>query len=207
MKAERPIYYLKPGMELVLASASPRRAELLGSLGLPFRVEVSGHAEDMQPGESAAVMVERLAFEKAAIVSKLNPSSWVIGADTTVLCEGKILGKPVDAEEAALMLRAISGRQHEVWGAFALVHATSGVKFVHCNRSLVEIASLSDEEIEIYIAGGEPLDKAGSYAVQGVGAAFVRGVEGSYTNVVGLNLSALREAMLRFDVMGCRGLN
>lgn len=167
---------------LILASASPRRAELLRASGVDFTVRVADINEDQQPGESASAYVLRLAREKAAAVAQ--DDELVLGADTTVVIGGEITGKPADAEDAARMLRALSGEWHEVLTG---VHLRRG----HQSRSDVAItrvkfAPLSDAEIRWYIASSEPFDKAGAYAIQGYASLFIEQIEGSYSNVVGL---------------------
>ena len=177
-------------MALVLASSSPRRAEILTALGIPFVVDPAEIPEEIAPGESGERAASRLAAEKAACVAARRPESWVLAADTLVLLGGRILGKPRDGAEAAEMLRFLGGREHRVVTA---VHFTRGAG---PGREIVEttgvrIAPLSEEEILWYVATGEPRDKAGAYAVQGLGARFIESVDGSYTNVMGLPARAV----------------
>ncbi len=167
---------------LILASASPRRAELLRAAGIDFTVRVADINEDQQPGESAQAYVLRLAREKAEAVA--HDDELVLGADTTVVIGGEITGKPTDAQDAERMLRALGGEWHEVLTG---VHLQRG----HQSRSdlaitRVKFAPLSNEEIEWHIASGEPFDKAGAYAIQGYASLFIERIEGSYSNVVGL---------------------
>jgi septum formation protein len=174
---------------IVLASASPRRKELLSGIGLSFRIIPSEVDETLINGESPDVHVCRLALAKASEVSEKVPDSWVLGADTIVVIDDTILGKPRDEEEARFMLARLSGRTHEVFTGYAIVHA----RFPEKNRvryvtSAVYIRDLSSDEIEDYVSTDEPMDKAGSYAIQGIGAGIVERVAGSYTNVVGLPL-------------------
>lgn len=184
---------------LVLASASPRRHELLGLLGLPFRVIVADVDESLVQGEAPELMVRRLAIEKARAVSVREPASWVIGADTTVvLREGesdRILGKPADRVEAERMLAELAGRDHLVFTGFAVRCEERGVERSEVVATRVWFKPLSREEIRAYVATGEPLDKAGSYGVQGVASAFVSRLDGSFTNVVGLPLAELHSVM------------
>ena len=182
---------------LVLASASPRRALILRALGVRFRVVVSGADETIAPGEEAAAAAERLARLKAAAVARSEPPP-ILGADTLVVCEGRMLGKPDSPEEARQMLRLLSGRTHDVVTGLCLVaaHGTrSGIE-----RTAVTFAPMSAGEIDWYVAGGEPMDKAGAYHVDGKGALFVSSVAGSPSNVAGLPvrlfLSLAREAGL-----------
>jgi septum formation protein len=171
---------------LILASSSPRRSEILTSLGIPFRAVPSSVDEALRPGESAEAAAARLAGEKAAEVSARHPSDWVLAADTLVFfADGRILGKPRDDAEAAQMLRQLSGREHQVVTAVRLRRGTdAGQEDVAVSG--VRIAALAEEEIAWYVATGEPRDKAGAYAVQGLGARFIESISGSYTNVMGL---------------------
>jgi len=168
---------------LVLASASPRRALILRTLGVRFRVVVSGADERLEPGEEAGAAAERLARLKAASAARSEPPP-ILAADTVVVCEGRILGKPVSPEDARQMLRRLSGRTHEVVTGLCLIAprgTRSGVE-----RTAVTFAPMSAEEIDWYVASGEPIDKAGGYHVDGKGALFVSSVAGSPSNVAGL---------------------
>jgi len=189
---------------LILGSSSPRRKELLAGVGLAFDVVVSAIDETPHGEESAQTMVERLARAKAEAVARLHPHAWVLGADTTVLIDALILGKPESTEEAAEMVQRIQGRTHTVWGAFALCCQELGVVHVESHCSEVTLRPLSASMIAAYVKTGEPLDKAGSYAVQGIGASFIEAVHGSYTNVVGLNLSACVAQLLAHGVVEVR---
>jgi septum formation protein len=185
---------------LVLASASPRRSELLTQAGYRFRVHPAHIPEDPLPGEDPIVYVTRLAREKAeAVYRELTAggdskeeradgqSLAVLGADTTVTLDNTILGKPVDASDAARMLRMLSGRTHRVITSVALVTA-AGVE-VAAEATAVRFLTLSDAEIADYVAGGEPMDKAGAYAIQGHAARWIPRIEGCYFNVMGLPLA------------------
>ena len=167
---------------LILASASPRRAELLRAAGVSFTVRAADIDEACRPGEPAADYVLRLAGEKAEAVARGD--ELVLGADTTVVIDGEIVGKPTDAADAARMLRALGGRWHEVLTAVHLRRGSQIRAEVAITR--VKFAPLSDEEIKWYIASGEPFDKAGAYAIQGYASLFIERIEGSYSNVVGL---------------------
>jgi septum formation protein len=185
--ADRPI-------RLVLASSSPRRAEILTSLGIPFLVDPPDVEEAVRPGESAERAASRLAAEKAAQVAGRRPTEWVLAADTLVVLDGSLLGKPADAEEARRMLRSLAGRRHVVVTAVRLTRfGAPGEEIVE--RSAVRIGPLTEEELGWYVATGEPMDKAGAYAVQGLGARFIESVEGSYTNVMGLPARAVYRLM------------
>jgi septum formation protein len=192
---------------LVLASASPRRRELLTQAGFVFSVHPAHIPEDPQPGEDPIAYVTRLAREKAeAVYRELSsaaiesgqqgsngPSLAVLGADTTVTLDGHILGKPENAVDAARMLRMLSGRTHRVITGVAVV--TADRVEVAAEVTAVQFLTMSDEEIASYVAGGEPMDKAGAYAIQGRAAKWIPRIEGCYFNVVGLPL-ALVNAML-----------
>jgi septum formation protein len=173
---------------LILASGSPRRAHILKELGVPFRVEVSHEDESLRAGENGATTVERLARAKALAVAG-NQTLPVLAADTEVLCDDEILGKPADESEARAILRRLSGRSHEVVTGVCLVDgggAHSGVE-----RSRVTFAELSEDEVAWYVGTGEPLDKAGGYNIHGRGALFIETIEGSPSNVAGLPVRLL----------------
>lgn len=185
--------------KVVLASASPRRRELLAALGLPFDVRPVDLDETPRPGEPPRAYVARLAVEKAAAADS-HAGELVLAADTVVVLPGEgegggpaLLGKPADPAEAEAMLARLAGRQHVVFTGVALVGGGDGDgrKAVAIEESRVRLAPLGPDEIAWYVATGEPLDKAGSYAIQGVGALFVEAVEGNYSNVVGLPLPAV----------------
>ena len=169
---------------MILASRSPRRAELLTAAGIPFDVLAVDVDETPREGETPREYVERLAIEKAQAVFALRPGATVLGADTTVVVDGRVLGKPADAAEAAAMLMSIGGRDHEVLTGVALV-GPAGVR-TGVETTRVWIAELGPAEIEWYVQSGEPMDKAGAYGIQGLASRFVTKIEGSYTNVVGL---------------------
>jgi len=173
---------------LVLASASPRRARILRGLGVSFRVLVSHEDESLRPGEDGAAAVERLARAKALAVAR-EETLPVLAADTEVLCDGHVLGKPADEQDAVAMLRRLQGRAHDVVTGVCVV--AGGVARSGVERSVVRFAPMSEREIAWYAATGEPLDKAGGYHVDGKGALFVETVEGSPSNVAGLPLRLL----------------
>ncbi|HLL74558.1 MAG TPA: Maf family protein [Pyrinomonadaceae bacterium] len=183
---------------LVLASASPRRAEILRGVGWPFEAEAADVDESLRAGESPADYVERLAREKAGAVARARLFGLVLGADTVVVCEGEILGKPRDDEDARRMLRSLSGRWHEVLTGVALVRAEDSRREVSHALTRVRFCRMSDEEIDWYVATNEPADKAGGYAVQGRAALFVEGLEGDYWNVVGLPVRLVYELAGKF---------
>lgn len=171
-------------MELILASGSPRRAALLESIGLTFRVVVPDVDEGRLPDEEPDHYVERVARLKAAVVDEAD--AVVIAADTTVVHEGRVLGKPEHPGEARTMLLRLSGDSHVVFTGVAVYGGRSMSSTV--DRTLVRMVEMTDNEIDRYVATGEPLDKAGAYALQGIGGMFVESVEGSASNVVGLPL-------------------
>jgi septum formation protein len=168
---------------LVLASASPRRAQILTALRVPFRVVVSHVDETIGPEEDGAVAAERLARKKAEAVAGSEELP-VLAADTVVVCEGQVLGKPASPEDAARMLRMLSARRHEVVTGVCLV--TGGAVRSGIERTSVSFASMTDEQVGWYVATGEPMDKAGAYHVDGIGSAFIASLSGSPSNVAGL---------------------
>ena len=182
--------------QIILASSSPRRRELLSQAGVAFSVLVSGCDETPIPGEGVAQMVERLARVKASVVADLHPHAYVLGADTTVWIDGESLGKPSSFDEACQMLKRIQGRTHEVWGGIAVINRSKDCKRVWSHSTRVTMAPMSDEVIARYVSSGEPMDKAGSYAIQGLGLQFVDSIDGSYSNVVGLNITALMRELV-----------
>lgn len=191
---------------IVLASGSPRRFELLSTLGIPFSVVTSGVDEDFAPGLAPEELVVQLAARKARAVARTIDAGMVIGADTTVVIDGEILNKPVDAADARRMLRQLRGRTHAVWTGIALIDADTGAARCSAVRSLVQMRDYHDAEIDAYVATGEPLDKAGAYAIQGGAGIFVQAIEGCYANVVGLPLCELAvlldHAGVRIDAHG-----
>jgi len=188
--------------QVVLASASPRRAGLLAQMGITFRTEAADIDETERPGEAADVLARRLAIDKAVLVARrfdtrrsgsLPP---ILAADTVVTLDGRILGKPTDRAAGLGMLRALSGRTHRVITAVALARAGTDVADCRESVSQVTFREISDVEAAAYWATGEPHDKAGGYGIQGVGGIFVSQIEGSYSGIVGLPV-ALTEDMLR----------
>lgn len=180
---------------LILASSSPRRRELLSAAGVPFEIMVEPVDETPLPNETAESLVERLSAAKARGVAVQHPTRWVLGADTVVVVDREILGKPVDDEDAVRMLLTIQGREHIVISGFTLMRVSDNTRISHLCRTTVRMASASEERIRRYVASGEPLDKAGAYAIQGAGLQFVAEIQGSYTNVVGLPLVEVLTAL------------
>jgi septum formation protein len=168
-----------------LASASPRRAELLTAAGIPFEARPAHVDERIHPGEEAVAYASRVALEKARAVQATSDGRPVLAADTVVVVDRQILGKPADSDDAKRMLRMLSGRAHEVVTAVVLV-SRNGSFVTGTEVSTVEFTLLNRAEIDWYVATGEPSDKAGAYAIQGLASRFVTRIEGSYSNVVGL---------------------
>jgi septum formation protein len=181
-------------VRLVLASSSPRRAELLRAAGFTFEVQPQEVDERLLPGEEPAEHVVRLAREKASRAGRARPDAVVLGADTVVVVDGFVLGKPGDDRDAAAMLRRLSGRTHSVLTGIAIC-ADSSLSEATA-RTEVQFVRLGDEEIAWYVSTGEPRDKAGAYAIQGLASRFVERIDGSYSNVVGLPV-ALVARMLK----------
>lgn len=179
---------------LILASASPRRRELLTQAGLTFTVEPAHIPEDLQPGEAPSAFVQRLAVEKAQAVWQRYQSQetstdpvYVLGADTTVMCNGEILGKPTSVEDARRMLMLLSGRTHQVLTGVAVVGRHGALSDVEITQVYFDL--ITEAELNHYLASGEPLDKAGAYGIQGYAARWIPKIEGCYFNVVGLPLA------------------
>ena len=189
-------------MRLILASASPRRAELLRAAGIPFDVSAVEIDERFHPDESPEKSVARLATSKAVAVAASQNGAIVLGADTTVVVGDEALGKPANTADAARMLRLLSGRTHEVLTGICVCAKDRTV--VHVERTLVRVAQLTEQDIAWYIGTGEPADKAGAYAIQGLGSRFIEGIDGSYSNVVGLPISSVYRALkdLGCDILG-----
>lgn len=187
---------------LILASASPRRKELLEQIGLQFSVMPSSVDETIRPAETPDDMVIRLSLDKAHDIARRPDVSarWVIGSDTIVVCNRKVLGKPVNDQDAAAMLRRLSGTSHLVVSGYAVIDRRQQTLRSEAVTTRVHFRRLTEVEITRYIATGEPSDKAGAYAIQGIGACFVSGIEGSYSNVVGLPLCRLTLALKELGV-------
>lgn len=186
---------METNQKLILASTSPRRAELLKSAGLAFTVSHPDADEKLHVGETPVEYAVRTAREKAESLPA-PPGTIILGADTVVAAEGQILGKPADADDAAAMLRLLSGKMHEVITGVCLRSAKKTV-CLHVTTAVL-FRDLSDEEISAYVATGDPLDKAGAYAIQNGAAGMVRRIDGSYSNVVGLPLCEVIEALEAF---------
>jgi septum formation protein len=186
-------------MKLVLASSSPRRQELLQRAGFKFDVRPSGAEEARRNGESAEDFARRAAREKSQGVAVFSPSeSLVLGADTVVVINGLILGKPSDPDDAVRMLRMLSGATHRVVTGVCLVRAPGQIEAVAHETTMVKFRHLEDDEIRDYVGSGEPLDKAGAYGIQGLASRFVTRIEGCYFNVVGLPIPLVYDLLKPF---------
>jgi septum formation protein len=176
-------------MSFILASASPRRRELLAAAGFSFDIDPVDVDESLVPGESPGTFVVRVALLKARTASQRHPSRLVVAADTAVVVDDEVFGKPADAADARRMLGRLSGRSHDVLTGVALVGG--GREDTLVERTTVWFAALSNGDIEAYVATGEPMDKAGAYAIQGLASRFIPRISGSYTNVVGLPVASV----------------
>jgi septum formation protein len=190
---------VRDSIKVILASASPRRRQLLGAAGIEFEAIESQVPEGHVAGEPARDYALRMAREKAGAVSSRVPEAIVIGADTIVVCENQILEKPADAHDARRMLAMLSSRTHTVVTAFALARAGKILESSPV-ESRVTFRKLTDAEIDDYIATGEPFDKAGAYGIQGIGGGFISQVEGSRDNVMGLPTQSVVAALARYGV-------
>lgn len=190
---------------IILASTSPRRRELVASLAIPFEVVPSHTEESFEASLSPEQIVMELAGRKAeAVYRRLDPSAdrnaVIVGSDTIVVRDGEVLGKPKDTQEAADMLRSLQGREHVVYTGVACMDALTGRRHVDYRATTVRMKALTEAEIQAYARSGEGLDKAGAYAIQGLGATIVTGIEGCYFNVVGLPVSLLVDMLKDFDI-------
>lgn len=185
---------------IVLASASPRRKQLLEQIGLRFEVDPSDYEEDIAPGSEPHEMAKRLSLGKARAAARKHRKALIIAADTFVVFGDRILGKPHSNAEAREMLRALNGQAHSVITGFTVLDAESGKVVSKSVETKVRMRKLTLKEIDGYVRSKEPLDKAGGYAIQGRGAVLVERIEGDYFNVVGLPLSALGDALREFGI-------
>lgn len=194
----------EPIRKLILASTSPRRKELITLLGMPFDVVPSLADEDTPDTWNAVQVVEELALRKAQAVYDTLPGqseqAIIVGSDTVVVLDGKILGKPSDRQEAKDMLESLQGRTHQVYSGVACIRTTDGATQVSHRATSVTMKPLAAKVIDAYVRTGEPDDKAGSYAIQGLGATFIERIEGCYFNVVGLPLSLLSDLLADLGV-------
>ncbi|HUN55917.1 MAG TPA: Maf family protein [Smithella sp.] len=188
----------------VLASESPRRRDILESVGLKFKTIPAHVNEDYLAGENPKQHVGRLSRDKAMVIARKYPEAWVLGADTIVVIDGMILGKPKNQTQAKKMLKRLSGREHKVFTGFSIIRAASKVFQTKVIQSAVRFKTISPEEMQWYLACNEPYDKAGGYAIQGKGAYFIQSIRGSYTNVIGLPLCEVLETLKKFDAIHFR---
>jgi septum formation protein len=185
---------------LILASGSPRRRELLAAAGIPFTAQSADVPEIQRPEESPARFAVRVAEDKARAVAGRSPGNLVLAADTIVVVDGAVLGKPQDAADAARMLRLLTGREHEVITGVCLI-APDGQVRTGTVTTVVRFVPLSEEEIAAYIASGEPMDKAGAYAIQGMASRWIPEIRGEYANVVGLPVATVWRMMREAGVL------
>lgn len=186
--------------QLILASASPRRSHLMRELGLTFSVVPSNVNEDDIHFDDPSELVEALAYAKAAQVAQGVDQGLVIGSDTIVVMDGLVLGKPVSDDDAMRMLRELSGREHHVYSGISVIDASTGRTAVDHSVTTVRFRSLTERSIRNYVRTGEPADKAGAYAIQGIGSLLVESINGDYFTVVGLPLGLLAELLAEFGV-------
>jgi septum formation protein len=181
----------------ILASQSPRRRELLKLMGIPFTTVNPNVDEIINPNVSLEIAIEELAYLKAQEVLSRYPEANIISADTIVVCENEVMGKPVDEEDAIRMLKRLSGKKHEVITGVCLLNSDKEIRF-H-TKTLVEFHPYDNELVKAYVHSKDPLDKAGAYGIQDKGALLVKGIEGDYYTVMGLPISALYQALKKFN--------
>jgi len=186
--------------KIILASSSPRRQELLQNLGLEFEIHPSGVDETVDDGLKPSQMVELLAERKASDVARLYSKGLVIGSDTIVVVGEQVLGKPADQQQAFQMISSLKGRSHHVYSGLAIIDAATGECKKGHIKTRVHMRDISDQEIHDYIMTQEPMDKAGAYAIQGLGSIFITGIEGDYFSVVGLPVQLLAHYLKEFGV-------
>lgn len=186
--------------KIILASQSPRRKQLLEQIGLKFEVDPSNYEEDMTLKMDPARLAEQLSLGKAKDVAKRHKNSIIISADTIVAVDNEVFGKPKTPEKAKYMLQKLSGRAHSVITGFTIIDTETNKQISKSVETKVYFKKLSEEEMDAYIATGEPLDKGGGYAIQGLASLFVEKIEGDYFNIVGLPILALTEELKNFGV-------
>jgi septum formation protein len=185
---------------IILASASPRRKSLLEQIGLKFKVDPSDYEEKLEPGRDPREQAQMISLAKAESVASRHKNSIIIAADTFGVLNGKIIGKPHTEKEAKIMLKELSGKSHTVITGFTIIDTGNNKKISKSTETRVYFRELTPDEIDWYVSSGEPLDKAGAYAIQGLGAVVVEKIEGDYNNVIGLPLSDVTEALKEFGV-------
>ncbi len=195
------MFHINDENAIVLASESTRRVDILRTLGVSFSIMPPGIDERRKPYESPKDYVLRIAYEKARKVGDLFPDKWIIGADTIVVHKGKVLGKPKADEDAVAMLKRLRANWHKVFTGYCILNASKQIVYQDVAETKVFIKDLTDDEIAKYVGTSEPFDKAGSYAVQGRGGYMVKEIKGSYTNVVGLPICEITEALLSLGIL------
>jgi septum formation protein len=195
------MFQVNEGDAIILATESVRRIDILRMLGISFAIIPPGIDETREKNEPPREYVRRISHEKARKVGRLFPEKWVIAADTVVVCKGKLLGKPDNEEEAFEMLCTLRGKWHRVITGYCVLNVFKEITLLEAVETRVFMKDLSDDEIRRYIQTSEPLGKAGSYAVQGRGGYMVKEIKGSYTNVVGLPICEVAEALLSLGVL------
>jgi septum formation protein len=191
---------------LILASSSPRRQQMLRTMGLDFSIAPAEVDETPRPGDTPQAFASRMAAAKARTVASSRPDAWVLGADTVVILDGVILGKPKDRDDALAILRLLVGRTHQVLSAICLCSLAQGIEQTEVDSTEVTFTAATDQLLKAYIATGEPLDKAGAYGIQGAGAFLVRRIEGSCANVIGLPIDRVIALLLRRRVISPPGM-
>jgi len=186
--------------KIILASASPRRKQLLKQIGLRFKVEPSNYEENIRSALEPHELAQKISLQKAEVVASKHKDAIVIAADTFIVFGGQILGKPGTEKEARKMLKMISGKSHSVITGLSIIDTGKNKKLSKSVETKIHMRKLTPAEINAYVESKEPLDKAGAYAIQGLGAVFVEKIEGDYFNVIGLPLSALTEALKEFGI-------
>ncbi len=195
------MFHINDENAMVLASESTRRIDILRTLGISFAIMPPGIDERRRPYESPKDYVLRISYEKAQKVGGLFPEKWVIGADTVVVHKGRVLGKPKTEEDAFAMLKRLRANWHKVFTGYCILNVSRQIVYQDVAETKVFIKDLTDEEIEKYVDTSEPFDKAGSYAVQGKGGYMVKEIKGSYTNVVGLPICEITDALLSLGIL------
>jgi septum formation protein len=195
------MFHINDENAIVLASESTRRVDILRTLGISFSIMPPGIDERRKPYESPKDFVLRMAYEKARKVGDLFPDKWIIGADTVVVHKGKVLGKPKADEDAVAMLKRLRANWHKVYTGYCILNASKQIVYQDVAETKVFIKDLTDKEIAKYVGTSEPFDKAGSYAVQGRGGYMVKEIKGSYSNVVGLPICEITDALLSLGIL------
>ena len=195
------MFHIKDENAIVLASESTRRIDILRTLGVSFSIIPPDIDERKRPDETPKDYVLRIAYEKAHKVGNLFPDKWIIGADTAVVHKGRVLGKPKTEEDAVAMLKRLRATWHKVFTGYCILNVSREIVYQDVAETKVFIKDLTDEEIAKYVDTSEPFDKAGSYAVQGRGGYMVKEIKGSYTNVVGLPICEITEALLSLGIL------